>query len=618
MAKPSKKKRASTVSFPVHSQTPVLRDRRLWIAPLLAVVVFLIYLPSVNSNFVYDAYKEIVEEGYITNISNLPDVLSLKVLGMNLMLADRPGQLLYLMLIAVFSGKEPFGYHLCSDLLHAANAALFFVLLKRLIAADKGGLDQGKTWMVLLASTAATLIFALHPLSVESVAEISYSSGLLMVFFTLAVVLSATFFDPQNKITALIAGTFGTFCALGAVTAKESGVAAPLLLGVYWFLYRRQESKGPWIGFLALASTISAAFLVARFEFAPSNTGHPSYLGGAFSQVFFIQPRLWVFMMGKLIWPFQLSADYTPIDQIGPPTVLAFAILVVVVAIQSWLAAKIRLGALGMATYWFGLVTVSNFIPLYRPLADRFYYLPLAGVSMQLLALLLLALPSPRRFWGILAPLLVALVPLTALTLQREAVFANDFSLWTDTLRVSPDSAVAHSGLGWALYQKGRLDDAISDYQKALKINPDMAETHNNLGLAFYQKGQWDDALQQYEKAQDLKSDTAQIPNNIGLALAQKGRLDEAIVQYRKALSISPHFAEAHNNLGMALAQQGRLDEAAIEYGKVLEIAPDQAETHNNLAIVLAQQGHMSQAIAEFQKAVDLKPDYLTAQDNLV
>jgi len=584
---------------------------------MLAVVTFLVYTPSLSSNFVYDAYKEIVEEGFITSISNLPDVLSLKVLGMNLMLANRPGQLLYLMLIAVFSGKEPFGYHLCSDLLHGVNVALLFVLLKRLITAEKGVLDRGKTWMVLLASTTATLIFALHPLSVESVAEVSYSSSLLVAFFTLSTLLTATFFDPKNKKNAFLIASLGTLFCLGALTAKESGIAAPLLLGIYWFLYRQQESKGPWIGFLASASAISAAFLVAQFELASPDTGHPSYLGGTFSEVFFIQPRLWVFMMGKIIWPVQLSADYTPIDQIGPPTLFAFAILVIVVALESWLAVRSRLGALGMATYWAGLVTVSNFVPLYRPLADRFYYLPLVGFTMQVLALLLIVLPSSRLFWGILGPLIVALMPLATLTLQRETVFASDFSLWIDTLQVSPDSAVAHSGLGWALCQKGQLDEAIFQYQRALKINPDMAETRNNLGLAFYQKGQWDDALTQYQKAQDLKSDTAQIPNNIGLALAQKGRLDEAIVQYRKALSISPYFAEAHNNLGMALAQQGRLDEAVIEYDKVLEIAPDQAETHNNLAIVLAQQGHMNQAVAEFQKAVDLKPDYLTAQNNL-
>ena len=76
---------------------------------LLAAITFLIYWPSLQSDFVYDARAEILNEGFITDFSNLPDVLSLHVLGMNLMLGDRPGQLLYLMLIAAVCGKEPFG-----------------------------------------------------------------------------------------------------------------------------------------------------------------------------------------------------------------------------------------------------------------------------------------------------------------------------------------------------------------------------------------------------------------------------------------------------------------------------------------------------------------------------
>lgn len=233
MTKRSKKKRVR--AEPTLAPPPLIasRDRSLWISLLLAIAALTVYLPSLSSDFVYDAHKEIVEEGFITSISNLPDVLSLKVLGMNLMLADRPGQLLYLMLIAVFSGKEPFGYHLCSDLLHAVNVALLFVLLIRLIASEIRGFDRGKPWMLLLTSTAAALIFALHPLSVESVAEVSYSSSLLVAFFTLAALLSATFFDPQSKRTALLVGSLGTLCALGAVTAKESGISGDTVT-IFW------------------------------------------------------------------------------------------------------------------------------------------------------------------------------------------------------------------------------------------------------------------------------------------------------------------------------------------------------------------------------------------------
>ena len=108
----------------------------------LAAVTFLAYGPSLGSDFIYDARKEILEEGFITSLSNLPAVLSLQVLGMNIMLEDRPGQLLYMMLNAAVWGREPFGYHLCSNLLHATNVALLFV---RVAPLDRDG-NQRPGW----------------------------------------------------------------------------------------------------------------------------------------------------------------------------------------------------------------------------------------------------------------------------------------------------------------------------------------------------------------------------------------------------------------------------------------------------------------------------------------
>ena len=271
-------------------------------------------------------------------------------------------------------------------------------------------------------------------------------------------------------------GSLGTLCAFAAVTSKESGVTTVLLLIVYWFLFRRQEAKLPWFLFLGAAGAVTAAFLAARFLLAPPaphGLAPLSYLGGSFPQVFLLQPRLWVFMMGKLLWPTHLSADYAPVDEIGPSAALSLVILGVVVSLQAWLACKNRIGALGVAIYWLGLATVSNFIPLNRPEADRFYYLPLAGFAMQLLALLLMTLGSHRRFWMTMVPCTAVILPLTFLTLAREKVFADEFSLWSDTLQVSPLSSVAHNCLGMALFQRGQMDDAIVQYQKSpLEIEP--------------------------------------------------------------------------------------------------------------------------------------------------
>jgi protein O-mannosyl-transferase len=564
MAKRSKKKKTSGNSVWPMAPAPATKESLsksiFWerfsgvgLPLLLAVMAFLVYWPSLSSDFVYDAHLEIFEEGFITKSSNLPEVLSLHVLGMNLMLGDRPGQLLYLMLIAAVCGKEPFGYHLCSNLIHAANIALLFVLLRRLAKAEITDLTRNRMRRVQLAVAAVTLIFALHPLAVEPVAAINYCSDLLVTFFTLLALLAATAFRPGNFRVAMLTGAIGTLCAFAAVTCKESGLATAGLLIVYWFLFRRDEAKGPWLWFLGGALAVTVAFLAARFAFAPAASGPAlTYLGGSFFQVFLPQSQLWVFMMGKIFWPVNLSADYALIDLSCLSILPSLAILAGVISLQVWLALKSRLGALGVAIYWLGLATVSNFIPLYRILGDRFYYLPMVGVALQLLALLLMTLRWRDEFWLAVIPCFIAILPLTLLTLTREAVFANDFTLWSDTVLVNPLSTIGHAKLAAELYQRGQVDEAIVHYQRALEISPDVAEAHNNLGSIFFQSGRVDAAIEQFQKTLEIKPTYVIARYNLGTAYLLKGEVDEAKAQFKEALRLKPDFIEAQNNLAKA------------------------------------------------------------------
>jgi tetratricopeptide (TPR) repeat protein len=409
----------------------------------------------------------------------------------------------------------------------------------------------------------------------------------------------------------------GTVCAFAAVASKESGIATALLLVTYWFLYRRREAKGPWVLFLGSATAVSVIFLAAVFHFAPPNPVPLDYLGGSFSGVFGIQPRFWVFMMGKLIWPVQLSADYTMGNTAGLSTPLALAVLVLVVTLQAWLAAKSRIGALGVATYWLGLMTVSNFIPLHRILADRFYYLPLAGTAMQLCALLVMMLGLRPGFWIALALCLIATLPLTRLTLIREAVFANSFSLWTDTTRTSPRSSTAHYNLGDALLHQGLPDEAITQYQEALSIDSHQADVHNNLGNAFLKKERLDEAMEQYQEALDINPKLAQARFNLGNAFLKKGRSDEAMAQYQEVLKIDPDYVAAHYNLGNILLQKGQLDQALPHFQKIAEIDPDNMAAHGCLGLIYLQKEEPNDAIHQFKEALRLDPNNRMTQDNL-
>lgn len=476
---------------------------------LLGAVTFLIYWPSLKSDFVYDARVEIEEEDFVTSLSNLPEVLSLHVLYRDdVMLAQRPGEILYLMLNAAIWGRTPFGYHLSSNFLHAANVALLYILLSRLIVAEMVRLSKGEIFKIQAAAAAVTLIFALHPIAVESVAEVSYSSSLLVTFFSLVSLLMATSFRPDKFRTAMLTGTMGTLSALASVLCKESGVVTALLLVTYWFLFRRRETKRPWFWFLGAAMTVTTAFLAARFYLAAPNPNPLGYLGGSFSQVFLIQPRLWGFMMEKLLWPAQLSGDYMLQDvlQTAFSTALAFLILVMVGLLQTLLTFRSQIGALGVIIYWLGLSTVSNFVPLYHPLADRYYYLPLVGVSIQIFAVFLVILRWRFFFWVGVGSVLLVIPPLMVLTLARQDVFSASLAFWSETLRVSPSSFVAAKGVGDELFDRNDLKDSIAYYNQAIKLNSRFTDAYSNRGFARYVNGQPQEALNDFYTSLEVGS----------------------------------------------------------------------------------------------------------------
>jgi tetratricopeptide (TPR) repeat protein len=588
-----------------------------WAPLLLATVAFLVYWPSLKSDFVYDAHIEIFDEGFVASPSNLSAVLSLKVVGMKLMLADRPGQILYLMLNAKIWGKNPWGYHLCSNLLHAANVALLFVLFRSLIATELTPLAKIHRLKVQIMLMATTLIFALHPIAVEPVSGVSYSSDLLVTFFTLLGLLLATAFRADSLPVAILTGGASAFCAFASVICKESGIATALLLIVYWLLFRRREPVIPWLLLLGAATGVTVIFLAARFYFAPPGQIPSDYLGGSFSHVFLIQPRLWVFMISQLVCPVHLSADYTLENLTNLSTPEALGMLITVLLLQTRLAAKSRLGAMGVAFYWLGLMTVSNFVPLYRILADRFYYLPLAGVTMQLMALVLMTLRSSTGFRVSAALLFSVLLPLTMLTVAREKVFSNDFTLWTDTVQVSPFSWIAQYNLGNVLLGNRKVNESIVMYHRALEINPSYADAHYNLGIALSQKGKLDEAMVQYQSALVIDSNYANAQYNLGDILLEKGQFDEAITQFQKVLQIDPNYAAAQNNLDFAYSQEENANDSMAPPHRPLQGNPKEVVTLVNLGSDLFEKGHVDEAIADYQKALQINPHYAKAHNNL-
>jgi protein O-GlcNAc transferase len=171
--------------------------------------------------------------------------------------------------------------------------------------------------------------------------------------------------------------------------------------------------------------------------------------------------------------------------------------------------------------------------------------------------------------------------------------------------------------IGESLQKEGKLDEAITSYQKAIKLNPHLTVAYNSLGNAFQDKGQLDEAIACYQKALELNPNFTGVYYNLGDALQDKGQLDEAITCYQRAIELDPNFAYAYNNLAIALKNKGQIEEAIICCKKAIGIDPTLVNAVYNLGNAFKDKWQLDEAITCYQKALQHDPNHIGAYTNL-
>jgi len=333
-----------------------------------------------------------------------------------------------------------------------------------------------------------------------------------------------------------------------------------------------------------------------------------------------------------LIAPVSLSADYI-ITPVNSPFSLIFIVSVFVVILllitiyksrQSNVGQGFSLAlSFGILFFLITLLPVYNIIPIVNPFAERYLYLPSVGFVIIISSTLTwLMSHSSWRITHRLSlighcSLLIIISIYSFAVIQRNKVWADQYSLWSDTVIKMPESFKGHNGLGIVYNKQGRLDEAIKEYLTAIRFKPAYADAHYNLGNVYEKQGQLDEAIKEYKLALSLKPAYADAHNNLGNAYNEQSRMAEAIKEYKLALSLKPDYADAHYNLGNVYEKQGQLDEAIKEYKLALSLKPDFAFAHNNLGLAYEKQGQLDEAIKKYLEAIRFKPDFAITYRNL-
>jgi hypothetical protein len=259
--------------------------------------------------------------------------------------------------------------------------------------------------------------------------------------------------------------------------------------------------------------------------------------------------------LGQMVYPAGLAAFYPfPHTLSLWAAVLDGALLAAISAVvwrdrrtQPWLL-------VGWVWYLVMLLPVVGIIQVgSQAHADRYTYLPQIGIFLAMTWLV--------AEWHLnrvaLGSLMAGVLAVLMLCAWKQTEYWQDSEiLWNHALACTADNYVAQLGLGRVLRQQGKIDEAMTHYQKALELNPNYAEAYGNLGMALFLKGRLEEAIPNLQKAAQIKPGNALMIYNLGVALQKVGRVDEAIACYQKALGINPGYAPARSNLEKAVLQK--------------------------------------------------------------
>jgi len=558
---------------------------------LLVLLCLVVYYNSLSNGFVYDDFGSIVENRYISQpgkfFASIFNHSYFQMAGLEA--SYRPVATLSYFLIHTFAKLNPFYYHLASLILHMLNSVLVYQLAK-LIFKHR------------LQALAAGLVFVCHPVLTEAVDCIDFNDDLLATCFFLLAVLSYARIKSEHLSTAARAYFPALLFYFLGLLSKEMAITLPAVVVLYDLVFRNDGQdkldlkrlptvlKKRW-PFYAGFAAVGLIYLVIRFVilYSPQESLKAS-AGSLFERIIYLPGHILSFIRLTIL-PIHLNADYVfsyPGSFFNTNNLIGLGVLIALVA-ASFLVYRYS-KAIFFGIWWFiiTLLPVYNLIEIYHPLAERYLYLPLIGFCLVVPSVVFGL--AAGRLTNQKAAMAAAWIPITVLiglysaaTIARNPVWENNFELWSQTVKSSPNSLTAHGGLGMAYLERGMLDQAQQQFEISIRLYPNHAKSYYNLGLAYFQKGDEEKALEYFNRCVRLDPQSDRAQYNIATIYLKQGAWDRAISHYIKVNELDPAIPMAHYNLGMAYAMKGKLDLAVKQWQSVMRLDPGNVQAAKNI-----------------------------------
>jgi len=590
-------------------------SRPRFIGLLLALITLLAYGPVAHNHFVvYDDGEYVTDNSMVLNGLTWAGIKWAFTTGH----ASNWHPLTWLshMTDCELFGPNAGAHHAVNMLWHTANTVLLFVLLLRLTdrrpAARPGTAfpPAGNLW----PSAFVAALFAWHPLHVESVAWISERKDVLSTFFALLTLLAyvkaaphATGHGSRSYVFALI------FFALGLM-AKPMLVTLPfvMLLLDYWplgrmpdFGFRISESKTATGPASQLSTFSRLLFEKWPFFFLAAVSCVVTYLAQRHGEAVMTIQQLPLDLrmenalisyeryLARAFWPLDLAVFYPLTIHLSWYKAMT-ATAVGLLGGITWLAWRIRrpcpyllvgwLWFLGTLVPVIGLVQVGS-----AAMADRYSYFPLIGVFIAVtfgFRDLANRFKFPKA--AVAAAAVLILAACLVLTEKQVRYWYDSESLFAHTLAITQDNYNARIDYGVALEQKGRLAEALAQYEEAERLSPENSQAHYDTGNLLLKMGRLPEALSELQQAVQISPQKPLMHNCLGIVFTELGRFDEAEKEFKETERLDPAYAWMHFEMAKLRLKQGRDAGAIDEFREALRLEPDNYQILTYVAHVLA------------------------------
>ncbi|MGH7302292.1 MAG: tetratricopeptide repeat protein [Candidatus Rokuibacteriota bacterium] len=590
----------------------------------LAAVTFLVFLPALWSGF--------VEWDDQVNLYENPDFRGLTWPHIRWMFSSMlmghwiPLTWLTFGLDYVLWGMQPFGYHLTSLVIFAANVPAFYFVALRVIrraSSFEGGLLR-------LSAVTAALFFALHPLRAESVGWATERRDVLSgLFFLLTVLMYLKAHDEHGRRRRwLLAGSVGLYVL--ALVSKASVMVLPPALVVLDVYPLRRLGGGRWRDWVGPAAR---AVWLEKIPFAVLGVAGAAVTYYAQNANMFITPleryplsarpamvfySLW-FYLEKTVMPLGLSPLYELPARVnlGDPRFL-FPALAVTLITATVVLLRRRWPA-GLAAWVYYAIALGPVIGIvhsgHQLTNDRYSYLP--GIGFALIVGAAAGAVVRAGAAGVIRPVLAkALIGLMAvwlaglayLSTQQVQIWRDTESLWRYAIDVDPDCSICRGNLGVNLLHQGYHLVAQAEFERVKALRPDSKKVYLHLGYMHATLGNFPQAIDNFRLFVARYPNDADGLNNLGAALVNDKRPREALEPLQRALKLKPRDALPHISMGFAYMELGDPARAKSLFREAIKLKYDLPQAWYGLARVNFETGNFDAAHKAWGRLGQLDP----------